>query len=220
MAKAAEAFRLICGLYKTQCRKEGNMRETLKRIKADMILSAVLCVILGIVILFWPEQTIGLFCRVLAAGLIVMGVLYVLSYFNNRLMHPFSGILGFVVLFVGIWIFLKPQSVASLIPIVIGVILVVHAIQDIRLAFEVRRNNYESWWGMLVIASVSMVFGILSIVKAFGIVTFAVRMIGIGLIYDGVSDLWIVTTAARAARAFLQDAQAVDVDYKEVDGEE
>ncbi len=196
------------------------MRETLKRIKADMILSAVLCVILGIVILFWPEQTIGLFCRVLAAGLIVMGVLYVLSYFNNRLMHPFSGILGFVVLFVGIWIFLKPQSVASLIPIVIGVILVVHAIQDIRLAFEVRRNNYESWWGMLVIASVSMVFGILSIVKAFGIVTFAVRMIGIGLIYDGVSDLWIVTTAARAARAFLQDAQAVDVDYKEVDGEE
>ena len=33
------------------------MKETLKRIKADIIVSALLCIALGIVLLVWPAET-------------------------------------------------------------------------------------------------------------------------------------------------------------------
>ena len=38
------------------------MKETLKRIKADIIVSALLCIALGIVLLVWPAETIDVFC--------------------------------------------------------------------------------------------------------------------------------------------------------------
>lgn len=43
------------------------------------------------------------------------------SYFMNRSIHPFAGALGLIVLLIGIWIFLLPGELVSLIPIVIGV---------------------------------------------------------------------------------------------------
>ena len=93
------------------------MKETLKRIKADIIVSALLCIALGIVLLVWPAETIDVFCKILAVGLIIMGGVDIASYFMNRSIHPFAGALGLIVLLIGIWIFLRPESIVSLIPI-------------------------------------------------------------------------------------------------------
>ena len=120
------------------------MKETLKRIKADIIVSALLCIALGIVLLVWPAETIDVFCKILAVGLIIMGGVDIASYFMNRSIHPFAGALGLIVLLIGIWIFLRPESIVSLIPIVIGVILCIHGIQDLKLAIETKRNGYEN----------------------------------------------------------------------------
>ena len=65
------------------------MKETLKRIKADIIVSALLCIALGIVLLVWPAETIDVFCKILAVGLIIMGGVDIASYFMNRSIHPF-----------------------------------------------------------------------------------------------------------------------------------
>ena len=182
------------------------MKETLKRIKADIIVSALLCIALGIVLLVWPAETIDVFCKILAVGLIIMGGVDIASYFMNRSIHPFAGALGLIVLLIGIWIFLRPESIVSLIPIVIGV----------KLAVETKRNGYGKWWSMLIIAAVSLVFGVLCIVNAFGMVKLALQFIGIALIYDGISDLWVANRAVHAAKMMKQEAEAVDVDYKEI----
>lgn len=195
------------------------MKEVLKRIKADMILTALLCVVLGIVIFIWPAETIDIFCKVLAIGLVILGAVDLVSYFRNKGVHSFSGILGLIILLVGFWIFLRPSSVVSLIPIVIGVILTVHGIQDLKLAFETKENGYEKWWTMLIIAAVSLIFGILCIVNAFGMVKLALQFIGIALIYDGISDLWIVTKAVRTAKEKQETEDALDVEFKEMDDE-
>lgn len=193
------------------------MKETMKRIKADIILSALICVGLGAVLLIWPAETIDIFCKVLAVGLVIMGVVNLVSYFTNRSVHPFAGALGLIVVLVGIWIFIRPESIVSLVPIVIGVILFVHGIQDLKLAFETKNNGYERWWSMMIIAAISLVFGVLCIVNAFGMVKLALQFIGIALIYDGISDLWVASRAIRAAKAMKQEAEALDVEYKEVD---
>lgn len=190
--------------------------DTLKRIKADVIMSALVCVALGVVLLVWPAETIDIFCKVLAIGLMVMGVMNIINYFGNRGTHPFAGILGVIVLIVGVWVFVKPESIVSIVPIVIGVILCVHGIQDIKIALETKGNGYGKWWSMLIIASISLVFGVICIVKAFGVVTLALQFIGIGLIYDGISDLWVASRAIRAAREMKREADALDVEYKEV----
>jgi uncharacterized membrane protein HdeD (DUF308 family) len=167
--------------------------------------------------MFWPVETIDIFCKVLAAALIFMGALQLISYFAARLLHPFSGIIGAVILVVGLWIFLTPQSVVSLIPIVIGVVLAIHGFQDIKLALEAKSNGYGRWWIMFLIAFIGVALGVLCIIDSFGVVALATQIIGAALIYDGATDLWIIFKTLMAARKMKQEQDALDVDYKEVD---
>ena len=193
------------------------MKELFQRVKMDMLVSAALCTVLGLVLVIWPEQTIDIVCKALAVGLVILGIVNLVSYFGNRGMHLFSGALGLIVILVGIWIFLSPESIVSVVPIVIGVILVLHGVQDIKMAIETKQNGYDRWWAMLLIAIVSLVFGVLCIVTAFGVVTLAMQFVGVALIYDGVTDLWVVTKAARTAKRMQEEADALDVEYRESD---
>ena len=99
------------------------MKEALKRIKADVILSAVLSMALGVVLFVWSDQTINVICMVFACGLVVMGAVNLARFFTDRVMNTFSGILGLVLVLVGVWLFARPSYIAVIVPIVIGVSL-------------------------------------------------------------------------------------------------
>ena len=176
------------------------MKETLKRIKADVILSALLCVVLGVVLIIWSDETISAICMLLAFGLIVMGVVNLVGYFTNHRLTSFNGMLGLILVLVGIWLFARPEYIAMIIPIVIGVMLAVHGISDIKMAFETKANGYEKWWSPMILGIISLALGIICIVNAFGVVSLAMKFIGVALIYDGISDLWIVSRTAKAAK--------------------
>ena len=193
------------------------MREIMKKFRADMMLSALFSIVMGVILVAWPETTLDIICKAIAIILIVMGAAELVSYFWNKITYSHSGILGLVVLLIGIWIFVKPQSVLSLIPIVIGVILAVHGVQDLKVAFDTKRNGYTKWWSMLLMAIISLALGIICIVNAFGMVTLTMQIIGIALVYDGISDIWIVYKASKVAKEMKEERDALDVEYKEVD---
>ena len=195
------------------------MKDVLKKIKMDVILSAVLCMLLGVVLIIWSAETVSIICMVLAGGLVVMGVVNLIGFFTNHGWNTFSGMLGLILVLVGIWLYMRPEYIAMIIPIVIGVILAVHGLGDIKLGFETKANGYDKWWSVLLLGVISFALGIICIVNAFGVVSLAMKFIGAALIYDGVSDLWIVSRAAKAARHLKQEADALDVEYKEVDDE-
>lgn len=193
------------------------MREIMKKFRADMMLSALFSIVMGVILVAWPETTLDIICKAIAIILIVMGAAELVSYFWNKITYSLSGILGLVVLLIGIWIFVKPQSVLSLIPIVIGVILAVHGVQDLKVAFDTKKNGYTKWWSMLLMAIISLALGIICIVNAFGMVTLTMQIIGIALVYDGISDIWIVYKASKVAKEMKEERDALDVEYKEVD---
>ena len=181
------------------------MKEALKRIKVDVILSAVLSMALGVVLFVWSDQTINAICMVLACGLVVMGAVNLARFFTDRVMNTFSGILGLVLVLVGVWLFARPSYIAVIVPIVIGVILAVHGMGDIRMAWETKQNGYEKWWSAMLLGIVSLAFGVICIVNAFGVVSLAMKFIGVALVYDGISDLWIVSRTAGHETGRIQD---------------
>lgn len=181
------------------------------------MLSALFSIVMGVILVAWPETTLDIICKAIAIILIVMGAAELVSYFWNKITYSLSGILGLVVLLIGIWIFVKPQSVLSLIPIVIGVILAVHGVQDLKVAFDTKRNGYTKWWSMFLMAIISLALGIICIVNAFGMVTLTMQIIGIALVYDGISDIWIVYKASKVAKEMKEERDVLDVEYKEVD---
>ena len=117
------------------------MREKLKEMRADFLLSSVLCIILGIVLIVWSEGTLNFIGRLFALILIVIGAVYLIGYFFNGLEKNLSGIAGAVLLLIGIWIMITPGVVVSVIPIIIGVILIYHGLKQVLLSMESKKYN-------------------------------------------------------------------------------
>ncbi len=193
------------------------MKEFFKKLRIAAYLSAFLTVALGGILIAWPMEVTGLICRVLGALLVIMGAVYIFGYFvEGRGGLSITG--GLLFLLLGVWIFITPESIATLVPIVIGVVLLVHSLRDFQLASEAKSNGSEKWGLLFLLALLNCVFGVVCICDSFGVVSLAIRMLGIALVYDGISAMIIVYHAAQAIRHAAEKIEPIDVDAYEVDG--
>ena len=191
------------------------MKELLKQIKADFVFSSVLCVALGLVFIIWPEMISGLVGTVCAIILMVMGIIYLCSYFIKVSSNGLSAATGALLLLLGIWVLVQPDVVLKLIPILIGVVLLAHGVRGFRESWESKTYGNSSWGVGAVFAIISMVFGIYCIVNAFGMVKLTFLVIGIALIYNGVSDIYIAIVASKSERKYRKTCGTIDVEFLE-----
>lgn len=192
------------------------MRKFFKKLRIAAYVSAILTIALGGVLIAWPLEVTGLICRILGALLAVMGAVYIFGYFvEGRGMLSITG--GLLFLLLGVWIFITPESIASLVPIVIGVVLLVHSLRDFQMASEAKQNGSERWMLLFLLAILNCVFGVVCICDSFGVISVAVRILGIALVYDGISNMIIVYHTVRAVRYAAEKIEPIDVDAHEVD---
>lgn len=178
------------------------MREFLNRIKADFLLSSVLCIALGIVFIVWRASVLEVVANILAVLLIIIGAMYVCSYFLKIVTNGLSVMMGIVVLAVGIWFLVQPRVVVELIPIVIGLVLIFHSIRSIVEAIDAKKYGYNAWGVGMVLSVISLVCGILCVTNAFNIMKTATVIVGLILIFNGVSNIWITSRATKAETAY------------------
>ncbi len=176
------------------------MREKIKNMKLDITLTAVLSVVIGILFLVWPGQVTILFAKVIAGAVIITGVVLFIGRVTDIPMNVWGMVVSIVLILVGLWLFSSPGIIATVVPIAIGVLLLVHGIQDVVLAVEGRKNKASNWWIIVVMGMISAVCGVICICNAFGLVKVAMMLIGIMLIYDGLSDMIIVRKVNKAAK--------------------
>ncbi len=191
------------------------MKEFLKRIKADFMLSSLLCIVLGIVFIVWREATINAIGTIMAVLLIIVGIVYIGSFFLEIVTQGISVVVGAIIAIIGVWILLQPSIIVSLIPIVIGVVLIAHGIRDMKESLDAKRYGYESWGVGILLAVISLAFGVICIVDAFGVLEVASVMIGIALIYNGISNIWIASRVYKSAKQYAQEQDAIDIEFKD-----
>lgn len=192
------------------------MKEMFKRVRIAVYLSAIITIALGIVLIVWPLEVTGIICRVLGALLTIMGAVYLFGYFvEGKGILSVAGGLLFALL--GVWVFLRPGFVAKLVPIVIGVVLLVHSLKDFQMAAEAKQCGGGSWKLIFLLALLNCVFGIVCIGDSFGVVAVAVRLLGLALVYDGISDIIIVYHTVRAVKDAAVKLTPIDVEAHEIE---
>lgn len=176
------------------------MKEKWKNLRIDVTFTAVLAVLLGVLFVAWPGQITIFFSRILAAAVMVAGAVLFLGRVTDRPVNLWSVIGSGILFVVGLWLFVSPTIIASIIPIVIGVFLLVHGIQDVVMAAELRQYEAPRWKVAAVLGAISILFGVVCICNAFGIAKLTMVLIGMMLIYDGVTDMLIVFRVRRARK--------------------
>jgi uncharacterized membrane protein HdeD (DUF308 family) len=184
------------------------MKEIFKTIKWNTTISALVCIGAGIALFVWPELFTLMACRAIAMLLVVVGVVHLLSYLLERreaFRQQADLAIGAVLFALGLWMTLSPGFFISLIPLVLGAVVLVHGIQDIRYGLSLKKTAYEYWWSAVIFGIFSVLFGLTMIANPFGSASALTMLVGVALIYDGISDLWIVSRLSRSARRFSQN---------------
>lgn len=193
------------------------MEQLLKRVKTNVVISSILCVILGLVLVFWPGLSIRIVCTAVGVVLIVTGVTRMIDYFAVRdgsMYSQINLIFGIVLVVVGVWISVKPDKVLAIIPIIVGIVIVIHGLQNIKQAMELWRDKYAKWWVACILGVLTVGFGVLLICRPFTAIDTVVMLIGFFLIYDGISNIWIVSRIYKNAKILRQEMEAVEVEIK------
>lgn len=195
------------------------MEKLLKKLKTNVVISSLLCVLLGLVLLFWPGLTIQIVCTAVGVVLIISGVIRIAGYFtagDGSLYSQVNLIFGIVFAVVGVWIVMKPDKVLAIIPIIMGIVIALHGLHNLQQSMTLYRDKYEKWWIALILGILTVGFGVLLICRPFAAIDTVVMLIGIFLIYDGVSNIWIVSRVAKSAKILKQELGAVDGDGREI----
>ena len=192
------------------------MNEFLKGLKVNYTVSALLCVALGLVLLIWPGTTTQVVCMVLGAALVVYGVLQIVFYLANKdrnIAMQGMMVFGIVVAVIGVWILLKPEMIIMAVPVIVGILIVIHGIHNVVQAIALKKDGYTNWWVAFLLGVITVTFGVVLICNPFTVVDTVVRLIGAFLIYDGLSDSWILSRVSKGKRNAekIVDANFVDI---------
>ncbi len=195
------------------------MESLLKKVKANTILSSLLCAALGLVLVIWPDISMQIVCIAIGAVLILCGVIRLFGFFLNHDGSVYTQgnlVMGIVLVVVGIWIVATPGKVLAIIPIIVGILIVIHGVNNIQQTITLCKGKYSMWWLALIMALLTIGLGVLLITRPFAALDTVVMLIGFFLIYDGLSNVWIVSRIAKTVKMARQEAEAVDVDARDV----
>ena len=192
----------------------------IKSLKVNYSLSAVICVILGIVLLVWPGQSTQVVCMVLGIVLGGFGLIQIILYLATKektmISHSMM-MLGVVLAVIGGWIVLKPETIIKAVPMIVGILIVIHGLHNAVQAIDLKKMQYDNWWVALLLSFLTVALGVVLICNPFTIVDTVVRIIGAFLVYDGLSDMWILSRVFKTKknREKIIDTDAVIVDEDE-----
>lgn len=182
----------------------------LKELKWDALLSSLLYVLIGVVLLLFPDttaRTLGYLVGSISliAGAVSM-ICYLLreahqNYYRNDFLY---GLVGIVI---GCFIFYKVDLIISLIPFILGLLVVVSGCSKLQDVIDMKRMKYGNWMIMLAVAVVNVIFGIVMLRNPFSTAAILLQVIGAGLIFSGLSDIFVVVFFARKVRNYMKDME-------------
>ncbi|MGN0709997.1 MAG: HdeD family acid-resistance protein [Anaerovoracaceae bacterium] len=176
--------------------KEIKRIERLSELKRNNMMSGIVSLVIGVVLTVWPGMAMSLVCRIIGAALLVLGVVYIVMHFSNK-EHKMAGgaflVMGIILAVLGLWIWSKPAWLIALIPLLVGIILAVDGVMNVAEAVVTSRQGYGGWWFSLILAILTIAVGLLLAFNPFEAASTVTRIIGIAMIYSGITDLWIVS---------------------------
>lgn len=178
------------------------MKSILHEQRRSSIAAAAVTILLGILLVAWPDRSIRFLCTLLGAAIILTGIIYLLGWLKRRKDgYPVFFLLpGIILCALGLWLMTNPASVVRLIQYIFGAILLFHGAVDLQSSVALMSKGLDRWWLDLALSALTIGLGALILLNPFGTFAALLMLIGLALIFDGLSDLYIIWRLTRAFR--------------------
>ena len=168
------------------------MENIMTKLLKSSIWSSIALVVLGLLLIFYSELTILSISYVIGGILIAIGVIALLKYISNinkDIKNEIDIVYGIGTIILGIIVISNPKAIASIIPFVLGVLIVINSTAKIDYSFKLRKNKNSLWISTLVVALIALVCGVLLIFNPFAGAEFITKIIGAILLIYAILDI-------------------------------
>lgn len=199
------------------------MEKFMKKFLRSSIITSIILIILGLLLIYKSENTIMTISYVIGGVLIAIGVLALIRYIKNgespALRNELDIVYGIVTVVFGIIIIKNYQVIASIIPAVIGVAIIISSAGKLNYAFQLKAEQNRLWKTTMLVSIISTLCGVILLFNPFKAAIGIMKIIGIFIIIyavlDIISTLAIkssVTKIKKAMEETIADAEIISED--------
>lgn len=173
------------------------MENLMKKFFRSSIITSIVLIVLGLLLIFQSEITILSISYILGGILIALGALAIIKFIkntNNLLKSELDIVYGVVTIILGILIIKNPEAIASIIPIILGISIIISSATKLQYAFELRANKNSLWKTTMVISIISTLCGIILLFNPFKGAVVVTKIIGIFIVIYAILDIISTTT--------------------------
>ncbi len=191
-------------------KKIGSMNKT-------SIIFSIIFMLLGLFLILKPEDAIHLVSYALGMILLIWGLVSIVKFFSNKESQnylEFSFIVGVFVFIFGVIILIKPNTIANIIPLLLGIWMLINGVTKLSYSLSINRNNPAP--GSIIVSGLIIICGILLIFNPFSGAKALTQIIGGTLILYSILDLIeCITIKSTVNKKALKEGKIIDAEFKE-----
>ena len=185
------------------------MEKFMKKFLRSSIITSTVLILLGFLLIFQSETTIMMISYVIGGVLVAIGVLALIRYVrageSPTLRNELDIVYGTVTIIFGIIIIKNYQMIASIIPAVIGIAIIISSAGKLNYAFQLKTEENRMWKTTMILSIISTIFGVILLFNPFKAAMGIMKIIGVFIIIYAILDL-ISTIAIKSNVSRIQKA--------------
>lgn len=205
------------------------METLMKKFFRSSLISSITLLVIGILLILQSEITIITISYIIGTLLIALGAIAIIKFIknvNNIAREDLDIVYGTVTIILGVIVIYNPEAIASIIPIIIGIGIVISSATKLQYAIELKDNLNGQWKTTLIFSIVSAICGVVLICNPFKGAVIIMQIIGGVIVAYSILDIISTITIKKNVSAIHQaidgtiaDAEVVGEENVEVDVE-
>lgn len=204
-------------------KKEKQMQEIdkLKELKSftwQSVLTSLLFIIIGAILVIEKDAFVKKACFTIGGILILIGIVFIVIYAVSdvkKTMNNNKLTVGIALVIAGLVVIIGYSLVKLVVPIVLGVLIIINGFSKLQVAINSRKMDKEKSKVVLIVAILNILLGVFAICCTWMIVKFIFVIIGLILIFSGITDIINVFYMGKQIKNYIKDQEALIQDPKD-----
>lgn len=196
------------------------MEKLMKKFFRSSIITSAVLLTLGLLLFFQSEATIVAISYIIGGILVALGVLAIIKFIqgtNKEGKNELEIVYGVVTVILGTLIIKNPEAIASIIPLILGVAIIISSATKLQYAFELKANSNKLWKATMLVSIISTLCGVILLFNPFkGAVVFT-KVVGLFIIIYAVLDTISTLTIKRNVKIVHNAIEAVVTDAEVIE---
>ena len=178
-----------------------------------VIISSLAYLVLGFIMLIFPTKISSVLCYTLGIVLTIYGLFNIITFFLKKEANMYLElIVGVIATAFGIFTLFSPTIIVEIIFVTIGIVIIIDSLMDIKHSFQLKALGMKHWWICLVVSIAIILLGLSTIFFPTFFGDFLIILLGIIMIYEGISGLSITGLISHYAKNFGKDKKMIEAE--------